>query len=199
MTKLLSSALVLLLTCGCGGDSFSAGQGGTGNVGDAGKSSGAGPGESGAASGGSSSHGATSAGGNATAGKSASGGDGGGKPGGGSATGGGNNGGVTTGGASGGESGGTSMSGSSTGGASSTTFCQVDQDCVSCAYEKMPTTVLDCYCVGCADTPMNVSSCEQNQERWEKVCSAVDLACDPVKCLPPEPVRCEKGRCVDAQ
>jgi len=94
----------------------------------------------------------------------------------------------------GGESGGTSA-----GGASSTTFCQRDSDCVSCAFEKMPTTVLDCYCAGCADTPMNVTSCDENRERWEKVCSAVDLGCPAVKCLPPEPVKCEKGRCVDAQ
>lgn len=214
MNQLLACTFALVLACGCGGDAFSAGPGTAGAGGrgaEGGRPSAGGSDQAGKATGGDTSQGntgsggeedgtgsgatgatgtaGTDAGGSSTAGMDAggsSGSSGGGVPGGGTDSG-------------GTDSGGMSMGGLAGGGASSTTTCQVDEDCVACAYDRVPKTALNCYCVGCPDVPMNVTSCQANQKQYDKVCALADLTCAPIKCDQPEPVHCVKGRCQNAQ
>jgi hypothetical protein len=105
------------------------------------------------------------------------------------------------------ESGGTEAGGSNSGGMSgggdggssgNAASCNADMDCTSCAYPTAPMKEGDCYCVTCADTPMNVNSCDDNRKLWEEHCANQMMPCPAVKCLPSVPPSCSKGRCVDA-
>lgn len=213
MTKLLASAftppLVLVLVVACGGEPFSAGAGGSsGDSGgqdgtgaksdEAGSSGKKGSGAAGAGSG--SSNGGTAGGGSNAAGGSSSGTSSGGSssagadPGGGASSGGTSNGGMSSGGAS---DGGMSSGGMSSGGIGSATSCDSDQDCVACAYDKAPASAMECYCVGCADAPMNKKACSANQASYEAACADAHLVCPAIKCVPLMPVKCDKHRCVD--
>lgn len=176
-------ACVLLLAAGCGGDAFSAGGGGSPSEGGTNS-------RGGDDAGGSSTTGGTSRGGAASAGA------------GGTTSAGSNAGGTDSGGMSmgGTENGGSDTSGGMSGGMSggNATSCNVDMDCTSCAYPTAPANEGDCYCVGCADTPMSLKACANNQQHWEKFCANQAMPCPAVKCLPSVPPSCEKGRCVDA-
>jgi hypothetical protein len=119
------------------------------------------------------------------------------------ATGGRSSGGASVGGGAAGGRGGSTSGGGSTstgnGGASSSGACQVDTDCVSCAYTKAPADTKACYCVGCDDMPMTKTQCDANQEAWLNVCANVALPCPAIKCIAPPDVACVNHQCAVAK
>jgi len=160
---------VLLVSTGCGGSSFEGGGGGD------------------TASGGKASAGA---GGSATSGGAASGGI---------ATGGSSLGGLPSGGSAlaGSPGGGAPGGGMPSGGmAGDTSGCNTDSDCIDCAYPTAPQKEADCYCAGCAATPMSKSTCAANQADFSKVCANVVRPCPAIACILPPTPACKSHQCV---
>ena len=176
----LAAALgcVTLLVVACGGSDFEGPSGSSGNASGGSQAAGAaGKPSGGSASGGSASGGSASGG--ATNGGSASGG---------SASGGG---GMASGG------GGMASGGSASGGSNGDPLkCEMDSDCVQCAYPTAPQTEADCYCANCANKALSKTACTTNQAAWTKVCSKTPRPCPAIACLPLEAPKCKSKMCV---
>lgn len=82
--------------------------------------------------------------------------------------------------------------------------CQEHGDCQRCAFPTAPRDPSQCYCTGCAEVPLSVATCEENQRAWEQHCGdgawlgADEPPCPQPRCLAPRPVACMGGQCEDA-
>jgi hypothetical protein len=72
--------------------------------------------------------------------------------------------------------------------------CQVDADCVASSYPDPIASEADCYCVGCAFTPLGKIENEQRAAAWQTHCStwATSHPCPDVDCAQPPMVFCQK-------
>ncbi|MCA9518366.1 MAG: hypothetical protein KC635_25705, partial [Myxococcales bacterium] len=77
--------------------------------------------------------------------------------------------------------------------------CAGDSDCTWCQYPTPPVFESDCYCLNCAQTVLDTTTCEANAAAWADVCSAWATSCPLAGFCPPpdnDPA-CMGGHCED--
>lgn len=78
--------------------------------------------------------------------------------------------------------------------------CTKNEDCVTSPYVTPITSLDDCYCVGCPEVALNVTTDDERLNQWEQFCitwvpPGSPNPCQQVKCTAPPTSECKAGVC----